>query len=145
MLTRKHNRSVSKVAETLKRERKTMSSMWTAVSDLDYSDQKRADRFLEELAGFEKAGEMPRLIVLRLPNDHTAGTRPGSPRVLACLADNDLALGRIVEGLSQSRFWKNLAIFVVEDDAQNGSDHVDAHRTAALVISPYIKRHAVDS
>jgi YVTN family beta-propeller protein len=113
--------------------------------DLDYPDQKRADRFLEELAGFEMAGEMPRLIVLRLPNDHTAGTRPGSPTVLSCLADNDLALGRIVEGLSKSRFWKNLAIFVVEDDAQNGSDHVDAHRTVALAISPYIKKHAVDS
>jgi hypothetical protein len=61
------------------------------------------------------------------------------------VADNDLALGRIVEGLSKSRFWPNLAIFVVEDDAQNGSDHIDAHRTVALAISPYIKKHSVDS
>jgi hypothetical protein len=61
------------------------------------------------------------------------------------VADNDLALGKIVEGLSKSRFWPNLAIFVVEDDAQNGSDHVDAHRTVALAISPYIKKHSVDS
>jgi hypothetical protein len=113
--------------------------------DLDYPDQKRVDRFLEELAGFEKSGEMPRLIVLRLPNDHTAGSKPGSPTVLSYLADNDLALGRLVEGLSKSRFWKELAIFVVEDDAQNGSDHVDAHRTVALAISPYIRRHRVDS
>ena len=113
--------------------------------DLTYPDVKRADRFLEELAGFEKTGEMPRLIVMRLPNDHTAGTSPGNPTVTAFIADNDLALGRVVEGLSRSRFWKSLAIFVVEDDAQNGSDHVDAHRTVALAISPYIKRGAVDS
>ena len=113
--------------------------------DLTITDQRRADRFLEELAGFEKSGEMPRLIVMRLPNDHTSGTRPGSPTVVAMVADNDLALGRVVEGLSKSRFWKGLAIFVVEDDAQNGSDHVDAHRTVALAIGPYIKHKAVDS
>ena len=65
--------------------------------------------------------------------------------MLAYLGDNDLALGRVVEGLSKSRFWKHMAIFVVEDDAQNGSDHVDAHRTVALAISPYIKRKSVDS
>ena len=113
--------------------------------DMDYPDVKRAERFLDELAGFEKAGEMPRLIILRLPNDHTPGTKPGSPTVTACVGDNDLALGQVVEGLSKSRFWKETAIFVVEDDAQNGSDHVDAHRTVALAISPYTKRHSVDS
>ena len=94
---------------------------------------------------FEKAGEMPRLVIMRLPNDHTSGTKPGSPTVFAAVGDNDLALGQVVEGLSKSRFWKQMAIFVVEDDAQNGSDHVDAHRTVALAISPYIKRHTVDS
>jgi YVTN family beta-propeller protein len=113
--------------------------------DMDYPDAKRADRFLEELAGFEKTGKMPQLIILRLPNDHTSGTSPGKPTPTAYVADNDLALGRLVEGLSKSRFWKHLAIFVVEDDAQNGSDHVDAHRTVALAISPYIKRKSVDS
>ena len=113
--------------------------------DLKYPDVKRADRFLEELAEFEKAGEMPRLIVMRLPNDHTSGTRLGALTPSAMVADNDLALGRVVEGLSKSRFWPHLAIFVVEDDAQNGSDHVDAHRTVALAISPYIKRKTVDS
>ena len=113
--------------------------------DMDYPDVKRTDRFLQELAEFEKTGEMPRLIILRLPNDHTSGTTPGKWTVTACVGDNDLALGRLVEGLSKSRFWKNLAMFVVEDDAQNGSDHVDAHRTVALAISPYIKRHSVDS
>jgi YVTN family beta-propeller protein len=113
--------------------------------DLDYPDVKRAERFLEELAGFEKTGEMPRLIVLRLPNDHTSGTARGKPTPTAFLADNDLALGQVVEGLSKSRFWPHLAIFVVEDDAQNGSDHVDAHRTVALAISPYIRRKSIDS
>jgi YVTN family beta-propeller protein len=113
--------------------------------DLDYPDLKRAERFLHELGEFEKAGEMPRLIVLRLPNDHTSGTRPGAATVNAALGDNDLALGLVIEALSKSRFWKELAVFVVEDDAQNGSDHVDAHRTVAMVVSPYTRRHAVDS
>jgi DNA-binding beta-propeller fold protein YncE len=113
--------------------------------DMDYADVKRTDRFLEELAEFESKGEMPRLVILRLPNDHTSGTSPGRWTVTACVGDNDLALGRLVEGLSKSRFWPETAIFVVEDDAQNGSDHVDAHRTVALAISPYIKRHTVDS
>src|SRR6185437_7830122 len=84
-------------------------------------------------------------VILKLPNDHTSGTTPGKWTVNAYLGDNDLALGRVVEGLSRSRFWKEMAIFVVEDDAQNGSDHVDAHRTVAMAISPYIKRHSVDS
>ncbi len=113
--------------------------------DLSKTDVSRAERFLEELKGFEEKGEMPRLVVMRLPNDHTSGTRPGARSVLAYVGDNDLALGMVVEGLSRSKFWKEMAIFVVEDDAQNGSDHVDAHRTVALAISPYIKRHSVDS
>jgi DNA-binding beta-propeller fold protein YncE len=113
--------------------------------DLDYSDQKRADRFLEELDRFERDGAMPRLIILRLPNDHTSGTVAGKPTPVAYVADNDLALGRVVEGVSKSKFWNETALFVIEDDAQNGSDHVDAHRTVALVISPYARRHHVDS
>lgn len=113
--------------------------------DLDYPDAKRADRFIEELKRFEQEGEMPQFIVLRLPNDHTYGTRVGKPTPTAMVAENDLALGRLVEAVTKSRFWKETAIFVVEDDAQNGSDHVDAHRTEALVISPYTKRGFVDS
>ncbi len=113
--------------------------------NLNVPDVDRARRFLDELARFEKEGELPQLIVMRLPNDHTSGTSPGKPTVLAYLGDNDLALGMVIEGLSHSKFWKQMAIFVVEDDAQNGSDHVDAHRTVALAISPYIKRHTVDS
>lgn len=113
--------------------------------DLDVTDQERADRFLHVLNEWNEKGEMPRLVILRLPNDHTSGTRVGKPTPQAYVADNDLALGRVVEALSQSRFWPRLAIFVVEDDAQNGSDHVDAHRTVAYAISPYVRRGVVDS
>jgi len=113
--------------------------------NLDVTDQKRADRFLEELAGFEKTGDFPRLTILRLPNDHTSGTRPGKPTPTAMVADNDLALGRVVEGLSKSKFWKETAIFVIEDDAQNGPDHVDAHRSVALCISPFTRGRGLDS
>ena len=113
--------------------------------DLEYSDQRRADRFIEELKRFESEGDMPQLIILRLPNDHTAGTRREAPTPTAYLADNDLALGRVVEAVSHGKFWKETAIFVLEDDAQNGPDHVDAHRSPALVVSPYTKRRQVDS
>lgn len=113
--------------------------------DLDYPDVKRAERFLTELKEFEQKGEMPRFIVMRLPNDHTHGTTPGKPTPKAMVADNDIAVAMVIEALSHSRFWHELAIFIVEDDAQNGSDHVDAHRTTALVVSPYCKRRYVDS
>ena len=110
---------------------------------LDYPDQFRADEFLREFAGFVKArasgsGEqMPQFVLLRLPDDHTAGTHPGLPTPNASVADNDLAVGRVVEAVSHSPYWDDTAIFVLEDDAQNGADHVDAHRSIALVISKY--------
>jgi YVTN family beta-propeller protein len=107
-------------------------------------DQYRAQVFLEELQTFEKAGNLPNLIYITLPCDHTAGTRPGFPTPRAMVADNDLALGRIVEGITKSQFWPRSCIFVVEDDPQDGFDHVDAHRTVALVISPFTKREFVD-
>jgi DNA-binding beta-propeller fold protein YncE len=113
--------------------------------DLDYPDVKRAERFVSELKRFENEGEMPRLQIVRLPNDHTSGTRVGKPTPTAQVADNDLALGMLVESVTNSKFWKETAIFVIEDDAQNGPDHVDAHRVVALVISPYVKRKFVDS
>jgi YVTN family beta-propeller protein len=113
--------------------------------DMDYPDVKRAERFISELRRFETEGEMPRLQVIRLPQDHTSGTTVGKWTPTACVAENDLALGMLVEAVSKSKFWSQTAIFVVEDDAQNGPDHVDAHRTVALVISPYAKRGAVDS
>ena len=108
-------------------------------------DQVRADIFLAEFREFEKNGNLPRLSILLLPNDHTNGTSPGLPTPRAAVADNDLALGRIVEAISQSRYWRESAIFVVEDDAQNGVDHVAGHRTVAMLISPWVKRKTVDS
>jgi hypothetical protein len=108
-------------------------------------DRLRADRFLAALQAHEAAGDMPRLQVVQLCRDHTAGTRNGQNTPTAMVADNDLALGRLVAAVSRSKFWGDTAIFVLEDDAQNGPDHVDAHRMPALVISPWTKRHAVDS
>jgi hypothetical protein len=113
--------------------------------DLDYPDVERAKVFLRDLAEFESSGQMPRLITMRLGNDHTSGTTPGKIAPLSSVADNDYALGMIVEGVSRTRFWPKTAIFVLEDDAQNGPDHVDSHRSPAFVISPYAKRRAVDS
>jgi len=115
------------------------------VFDLGYPDAKRADRFIAEFHRFEAEGDMPRLLIVRLPNDHTAGTQRGSWTPTVCVADNDLALGRVVETVSHSKIWPQTAIFVLEDDAQDGPDHVDAHRSPAFVISPYTRRGAVDS
>ena len=94
--------------------------------DLDYPDVKRAERFIQRWQQFEQDGNTPQLTILRLPNDHTYGTRVGKPTPTAMVADNDVALGMVVEAVSKSKAWKETAIFVVEDDAQNGSDHVDA-------------------
>jgi YVTN family beta-propeller protein len=107
-------------------------------------DVYRARLFLDELKEFEKKGEFPNLVYVTLPCDHTNATKPGSPTPRAMVADNDLALGQIVEAVSRSKFWRETCIFVVEDDPQNGFDHVDAHRTVALVISPYTRRKHVD-
>ncbi|MBK8979344.1 MAG: bifunctional YncE family protein/alkaline phosphatase family protein [Planctomycetes bacterium] len=104
------------------------------------SDVYRADQFIAELADFERRGTLPHLMMMLLPNDHTAGTRPGMPTPAAAVADNDLALGRVVEALSHSSFWPTTCIFVVQDDPQAGWDHVDGHRTVAMVISPYTRR-----
>jgi DNA-binding beta-propeller fold protein YncE len=100
-------------------------------------DQRRADVWIEELRGFVKTGKMPALEILHLPNDHTAGGRAGRPTPKAYMADNDLALGRMVEALSKTPFWKDTVFFVLEDDAQDGPDHVDSHRSVLLVISAY--------
>jgi len=101
--------------------------------------------FLKEFRQFEKEGNLPHFMIMSLGEDHTTGTKPGTFTPEACVASNDLALGRLVEGISHSKYWPKMAIFVIEDDAQNGPDHVDVHRTVGLVISPYTKRHFVDS
>src|SRR5262245_318601 len=108
-------------------------------------DQYRADIFLKEFAEFERNGNLPNLVLLLLYDDHTEGTSPGFPTPRAAVADNDLALGRVVDAISHSRYWKESAIFVTEDDSQDGLDHVDGHRTVGMAISPYVKHGRVDS
>ena len=111
----------------------------------EHPDPKKADVFISDLKEAEKKGDWPQFMVMSLPEDHTVGLSAGEFTPSACVAANDQALGRIVEAVSHSKFWPETAIFVIEDDAQNGADHVDAHRTVGLVISPYVKRGAVDS
>jgi DNA-binding beta-propeller fold protein YncE len=108
-------------------------------------DVMKAGDILAHLADWEAQHAMPNLVMIILPNDHTQGTSAGWCTPSACVADNDLGLGKIVEGLSHSAFWNDMAILVVEDDAQNGVDHIDGHRTVALAISPYTRRGTVDS
>jgi DNA-binding beta-propeller fold protein YncE len=113
--------------------------------ETDYPDQLRADEFLNEFSAYVRAREadetsefrLPAFVLLYLPDDHTGGTRPDRPRPAASVADNDLALGRVVDAVSHSPYWDDTAIFVLEDDAQDGQDHVDAHRSIAFVISKY--------
>jgi YVTN family beta-propeller protein len=108
-------------------------------------DTDNVEVFLKEFRRFEQDGNLPRLMIMSLGEDHTSGTKPGAFTPEAAVASNDLALGRLVDAVSRSKYWPQMAIFVIEDDAQNGPDHVDAHRTVGLVISPYVKRHALDS
>jgi YVTN family beta-propeller protein len=113
--------------------------------DLDVPDQVRSAKFIQELKQFEQTGNFPELTILWLPNDHTSGTKAGSPTPAAHVADNDLAFGQIVEAVSHSTFWTNTCIFAIEDDPQSGWDHVSGYRTTAYVVSPYTKRGAVVS
>ncbi len=112
---------------------------------LEIPDQFRAAKFINELKEFEKNGNFPNLSIICLPNDHTSGTKAGSPVPTAHVADNDLALGKIIEAISKSKFWKETCIFVIEDDPQNGWDHISGYRTVSFVVSPYTKRKAVVS
>jgi len=114
-------------------------------SSMNIPDMVRAEAWLEELAAHEKSGQMPELLIFTMTSDHTMGTRPNFPTPRAMVADNDLALGRMVEGITKSRFWPNSLILVTEDDAQDGVDHVDGRRTICLAIGPHIRRGVVDS
>jgi DNA-binding beta-propeller fold protein YncE len=109
------------------------------------SDQHRMDVFEKEFRQFEANGKLPNLIVMTLPCDHGEGTNPAFPTPRAMMADNDLALGRLVDLVSHSRYWKDTAIVVTEDDSQSGPDHVDGHRTSTLIVSPYTRRSFVSS
>jgi DNA-binding beta-propeller fold protein YncE len=113
--------------------------------DLSIPDSDRLDIWLAEFRQFERDGTLPQLNIIRLPNDHTKGTVAGAPTPRAMIAENDVALGRLVEAISLSPYWKASAIFILEDDAQNGPDHVDSHRSVALVAGPFVKRGALDS
>jgi len=119
--------------------RPILSQTYPSYGNHEFTDAMRADALIKELHDYEAmpGDQLPELIIAALPNDHTAGIRPGYPTPRAMVADNDAALGRIVEAFSRSRFWGNTVIFVVEDDSQGGWDHVSAYRTVALVISPY--------
>ena len=113
--------------------------------EMTVPDVWRARYITNELQRCEARGELPQLIVICLPDDHTSGTSKGSPTPAACVADNDLAFGQIVQAFSHSRFWKETVIFAIEDDPQAGWDHVSGYRTTAYVASPYARRHAVVS
>jgi len=128
--------------------KKLLSPTYPGYDNHVIPDILRADAFIRELKEYEamEGDSLPELMILALPNDHTAGTRPDFPTPRAQVADNDLALGRIVEAVTRSRFWKNTVIFVTEDDSQDGWDHLSAYRTVGLVISPYSRlRQTVSS
>ncbi len=124
---------------TIEPVKKILSPTYPSYGNHEFSDQMRADAFIKELNGYESltGDQLPELMVMALPNDHTSGIKPGYPSPRAMVADNDYALGRIVEAYTKSRFWESTVIFVVEDDSQDGWDHVSAYRTVSFVISPY--------
>ncbi len=124
---------------TIEPVKQILSETYPSFGNHEFPDIVRADAFIKELNAFEvqEGDQLPELMILALPNDHTGGTRPGLPTPRAMVADNDLALGQIVEALTNSRFWESTVIFVTEDDSQNGWDHVSAYRTVGLVMSPY--------
>ena len=127
------------VARIVETKRALVNHTNTAYSgwNLDIPDQARVDVWLKDFQEFVRGGNLPALEIMTLPNDHTSGARAGRPTPRAYMADNDLALGRIIEALTKSPFWKNTVVFVLEDDAQDGPDHVDSHRSPLLVISAY--------
>lgn len=113
--------------------------------DLKIKDIARFEKWKQDFDSLMVKNALKQLNIIRIGNDHTSGARKGMPTPRAAVADNDLALGRIVEHISKSKIWKESAIFVLEDDAQNGPDHIDAHRSIALVVSPYVRRKSVNS
>ena len=139
-LCQRHGVSYKCYGEGARRVPSVNRGRWEAGRDMD-----RVKGWIEDLHEAEQTGTLPQFMIMSLGENHTRGTTPGAFKPDACVASNDLGLARIVEAASRSKFWSQMAIFVIEDDAQNGPDHVDAHRTAGLVISPYCKRGLVDS
>ncbi len=132
---------------TIKPVEKLLSPTYPGYDHHAIPDILRAKSFIAELKAYEEmeGDQWPELSIVALPNDHTAGTRPGFPTPRAMVADNDLALGQIIEAISKSRFWENTVIFVTEDDSQAGWDHVSAYRTVGMVISPYSQSQTLES
>lgn len=126
-------------------ERWGYCAAWERVFAKGGRDTEKLDTFLAELKQWERTGEMPSLMVMALPDDHTHGYSAGHYSPKAMVGDNDLAVGRLVDAISHSRFWKETAIFVIQDDTQGGLDHVDSHRTFGFVVTPYSQRKEVDS
>ena len=139
-LCRRHGISFKNYGEGASRVPSINRGTWGGRRDTD-----RVQHWISDLRKAEETGDFPRFTIMSLGENHTQGTRPGAPTPEACVGNNDLALGQLVEAATHSRFWNRMAIFVIEDDTQNGPDHVDAHRTAGLVLSPYCKRRFVDS
>ena len=133
--------SSNPAVESLRAHMMTNSIGWS----MDVPDIFRAAQFIKELKQFEQNGNLPNLSIICLPNNHTSGTKAGMPTPSAHVADNDLAFGQIIEAISKSRFWTNTCIVAIEDDPQDGWDHVSGYRTTAFVVSPYTKRRAVVS
>jgi YVTN family beta-propeller protein len=139
-LCRRHGVSFKNYGEGAQRVPTAHRGKWTGARDT-----QRVNCWIRDLKRAERDGDLPRFTIMSLGEDHTKGTTVGANTPEACVGSNDLALGRLVEAATHSRFWKQMAIFVIEDDAQNGPDHVDAHRTVGLVLSPWCKRQFVDS
>jgi YVTN family beta-propeller protein len=143
-----NRRGVAEIRSTRFEQRPVDPQMELRAADpqsLRARDVDRADRFVEEFRDMDRDGTVPNFMFMSLGENHTSGTSPGAYTPKAQVASNDVAVGRIVEVISKSKVWGESAVFIIEDDAQNGPDHVDSHRTAGLVISPYVKRKTVDS
>lgn len=139
-LCKRHGISFKNYGEGAQRVPSANRGKWTGARDMD-----KVKWWIEDLGKAEKTGVLPRFTIMSLGENHTRGTTPGAFTPDASVASNDIGLGKIVEAATRSKFWPEMAIFVIEDDAQNGPDHVDAHRTIGFVISPYSKRGVVDS
>ncbi|CAN5778736.1 hypothetical protein BH11BAC3_BH11BAC3_27260 [soil metagenome] len=126
-----------KNGSTIARIRPIISETYPDCDNINFSDQQRADVFLQAWEKYEQGDSLPNLLILSLPNDHTAGTSPNFPTPNAMVADNDLAVGRIVERISKSKYWDSTVIFITQDDSQSGWDHISAYRTVGLTVSPY--------
>ena len=142
-LCRRHGVSYKNYGEGAQRVPSVNRGKWPL--DFQQRDMDRVKIWIDDLHRAEKSGALPHFTIMSLGENHTKGTTAGANTPEACVGSNDLGLGRIVEAASRSKFWKEMAIFVIEDDAQNGPDHVDAHRTTGFIISPYCKRNTVDS